>query len=66
MKVERLGLTFAPGDKVMLAENDYDRETYNGDLGFVLRIDAPPHVNVALATEGSRRLWPLSVLNERR
>ena len=30
-KVERFGWTFAPGDKVMQIENDYDSEVYNGD-----------------------------------
>ena len=34
-KVERFGWTFAPGDKVMQIENDYDREVYNGDIGAV-------------------------------
>ena len=38
-KVERFGSTFAPGDKVMQTENDYDKEVYNGDLGFVTAID---------------------------
>ena len=33
-KVERFGWTFAPGDKVMQVENDYDREVYSGDIGF--------------------------------
>jgi exodeoxyribonuclease V alpha subunit len=28
-KVERFGWTFAPGDKVMQIENDYDKEVYN-------------------------------------
>jgi exodeoxyribonuclease V alpha subunit len=39
-KVERLGWTFAPGDKVMQVENDYDKEVYNGDIGFVEDVDA--------------------------
>src|ERR1700687_3701562 len=34
-KVERFGWTFAPGDKVMQIENDYDKEVYNGDNGYV-------------------------------
>jgi exodeoxyribonuclease V alpha subunit len=33
-KVERFGSTFAPGDKVMQVENDYDKEVYNGDIGY--------------------------------
>ncbi len=32
-KVERFGWIFAPGDKVMQIENDYDKEVYNGDIG---------------------------------
>ncbi len=38
-KVERFGSTFAPGDKVMQIENDYDKEVYNGDIGYVDGID---------------------------
>jgi exodeoxyribonuclease V alpha subunit len=32
-KIERFGWTFAPGDKVMQIENDYDKDVYNGDIG---------------------------------
>jgi len=38
-KVERFGWTFAPGDKVMQIENDYEREVYNGDIGYVGDVD---------------------------
>lgn len=38
-KVERFGWTFAPGDKVMQIENDYDREVYNGDIGYVRDVE---------------------------
>ncbi len=38
-KVERFGWTFAPGDKVMQIENDYDKEVYNGDIGMVVDVD---------------------------
>jgi exodeoxyribonuclease V alpha subunit len=38
-KVERFGWTFAPGDKVMQIENDYDKEVYNGDIGYVTDVD---------------------------
>ena len=34
-KVERFGWTFATGDKVMQIENDYDKEVYNGDIGYI-------------------------------
>ncbi|GLI96019.1 SF1B family DNA helicase RecD2 [Methylocystis echinoides] len=39
-KVERFGWTFAPKDKVMQIENDYDKEVYNGDVGYVEDLDA--------------------------
>jgi exodeoxyribonuclease V alpha subunit len=38
-KVERFGWTFAPGDKVMQIENDYDKDVYNGDIGYVDDVD---------------------------
>jgi exodeoxyribonuclease V alpha subunit len=38
-KVERFGWTFAAGDKVMQIENDYDKEIYNGDIGFIEVVD---------------------------
>jgi len=38
-KVERFGWTFAPGDKVMQIENDYDKEVYNGDIGYVADVE---------------------------
>jgi exodeoxyribonuclease V alpha subunit len=37
-KVERFGWTFAQGDKVMQIENDYDKEVYNGDIGYVTTV----------------------------
>ena len=38
-KVERFGWIFAPGDKVMQIQNDYDKEVYNGDIGYVDGVD---------------------------
>ncbi|GGF80512.1 ATP-dependent RecD-like DNA helicase [Paracoccus acridae] len=39
-KIERFGWTFAPGDKVMQVENDYDKDVYNGDIGTIADVDA--------------------------
>jgi exodeoxyribonuclease V alpha subunit len=39
-KITKFGWTFAPGDKVMQVENDYEREVYNGDIGFIAGVDA--------------------------
>ena len=38
-RVERFGWTFAPGDKVMQVENDYDKDVYNGDIGRIVDVD---------------------------
>jgi len=37
--IQRFGSTFALGDKVMQIENDYDKDVYNGDIGFIRAID---------------------------
>jgi exodeoxyribonuclease V alpha subunit len=39
-RIEKFGSIFTARDKVMQIENDYDREVYNGDLGFITRVDA--------------------------
>ena len=38
-KVERFGWTFTPGDKVMQIQNDYDKDVYNGDIGYIDDVD---------------------------
>ena len=38
-KVERFGWTFTPGDKVMQVENDYDKDVFNGDIGYIDAVD---------------------------
>jgi exodeoxyribonuclease V alpha subunit len=50
-KVERFGWTFAPGDKVMQIENDYDNEVYNGDIGYIDDVD-PNAGEVAVSFDG--------------
>ena len=37
--VEKFGWQFRPRDKVIQTQNNYDKEVFNGDLGFVERID---------------------------
>ena len=37
--IERFGYTYRVGDKVMQTENDYDKDVFNGDVGYVLHID---------------------------
>jgi exodeoxyribonuclease V alpha subunit len=38
-QVERFGTIFRCGDRVMQTENDYNKEIYNGDLGYIEMID---------------------------
>src|SRR3984957_5169232 len=51
-KVERFGWTFAPGDKVMQIENDYDKEVYNGDIGYIDDVD--PNAGEVIASFDGR------------
>jgi len=37
--VEKFGQRYARGDKVMQTENNYDKEVYNGDIGYITRVD---------------------------
>jgi exodeoxyribonuclease V alpha subunit len=36
--LERFGVQYREGDKVMQLENDYDKDVFNGDIGRILRI----------------------------
>jgi len=38
-KVLRFGSTFSPGDKVIQTVNNYEKEVFNGDIGFITQID---------------------------
>jgi exodeoxyribonuclease V alpha subunit len=43
-KLSRFGWTFAPGDKVMQMVNNYTKEVFNGDIGWIARIDPTEEV----------------------
>jgi exodeoxyribonuclease V alpha subunit len=38
------GTTFRPGDKVMQIQNNYDKDVFNGDIGFITGIDFVEHL----------------------
>lgn len=42
----KFGVTFAPRDKVMVTQNDYDKDVVNGDIGFVDSLDLEESVAV--------------------
>jgi exodeoxyribonuclease V alpha subunit len=59
-KIERFGWTFAPGDKVMQIENDYDKEVYNGDIGYI--DDVKPDDGELTASFDGRTITELDAL----
>ena len=61
-RVERFGWTYAVGDKVMQVANDYDKDVYNGDLGFITRIH-PEQGEVAVDFEGREVAYDLGELD---
>ncbi len=61
--VERFGWIYAPGDKVMQIENNYDREVYNGDLGIVARIDTEAG-DLVVTFDGREVTYPFGELDE--
>lgn len=38
-RVTRFGTTFAPGDKVIQMVNNYEKDVFNGDIGWIAKID---------------------------
>lgn len=42
LELDRFGITFRVGDKVIQTANNYDKEVFNGDIGFISAIDPDP------------------------
>jgi exodeoxyribonuclease V alpha subunit len=61
-KVERFGWTFAAGDKVMQIENDYDKEVYNGDIGYITDVD-PETSELAVSFDGRAVIYGFGELD---
>jgi exodeoxyribonuclease V alpha subunit len=60
LKAERrfFGQTFRPSDKVMQIRNDYDKDVYNGDIGFIKEISAVEHtLTVEFEGRGVAYAW---------
>ena len=41
-EIERFQTTFRVGDKVIQTHNNYDKEVFNGDIGYISAMDADP------------------------
>jgi exodeoxyribonuclease V alpha subunit len=61
--IERFGFTFRIGDKVMQTENNYDRDVFNGDLGFVAAIDQE-EAELTIDFDGRAVAYPFGELDE--
>jgi exodeoxyribonuclease V alpha subunit len=62
-RVQRFGWTYAPGDRVMQIQNNYEREVYNGDVGFVRQVDVDAETLV-VAFEGREVIYGFGELDE--
>jgi exodeoxyribonuclease V alpha subunit len=61
-QIERFGWRFAPGDRVMETQNDYDRDVFNGDLGMVTGIDEEEGA-VLVTFDGREVIYPFGELD---
>ena len=52
-EIDRFGLTYRVGDKVIQTHNNYDKDVFNGDLGHIVSIEAEP-LKVCVRFEGDR------------
>ena len=63
LAVERFGFTYRIGDKVMQIENNYDRDVFNGDLGFITAIDME-EAELLIDFDGRAVAYPFGELDE--
>lgn len=61
--VSKFGCRFSVGDKVMQIENSYERDVFNGDIGFVTGIDSVEE-ELAVDFDGREVIYPYGELDE--
>jgi exodeoxyribonuclease V alpha subunit len=61
-RIERFGWTYALGDKVMQIENDYEKDVYNGDVGFIQELD-PVARELEVEFDGRRVVYDFDELD---
>ena len=61
--VDKFGYRFSAGDKVMQIENNYDRDVYNGDIGFVTSVNLDD-AELAVEFDGRAVSYPFGELDE--
>jgi exodeoxyribonuclease V alpha subunit len=63
ISVERFGFVYRVGDKVMQTDNNYDKEVFNGDLGYVRRIE-PELQEMTIEFDGKQVEYQFGELDE--
>lgn len=54
LEIERFGITYRSGDKVIQTRNNYEKEVFNGDIGHIVEITTEPsHLTVAFEGRGN-------------
>lgn len=61
--VKRFGVTYRIGDKVMQTVNNYEREVFNGDIGYVVKIDDIED-ELTVDFDGQMVVYPYTELDE--
>ncbi len=61
--VEKFGYAYSMGDKVMQIQNNYDRDVYNGDIGFVVNVDQEEE-ELTVAFDHQTVSYPFGELDE--
>ena len=61
--VDKFGCKYSVGDKVMQIENNYERDVYNGDIGFVSAIDREEE-ELVVVFDAREVIYPFGELDE--
>jgi len=62
-QIERFGVCFRTGDKVLQTVNNYQKEVFNGDIGRILNIDTVDQ-EIVVEIDGREILYDFSELEE--
>jgi len=62
-RIERFGTSFAPGDKVLQRVNNYDKDVFNGDIGWISGVD-PEQGTLTVDIDGRAVEYEFSELDE--
>lgn len=63
VQINRFGWTFSVGDKIIQTVNNYDKEVFNGDIGFITQIDLEES-KLVIEFEGRKVVYESDELDE--